>query len=790
MLIGTAVFMGSLAGVGAVGMWPIYRDPWFLLVAATAIIASIALASVAIRRRWRVVRIAIAYTLAALALGVPLAVPSILSDPVRIPAAFVSLVRTPVTGPADLLTLALPLGTYQATLAPAFLTLLIAPGLAVLLGVSTARWWPVAALPALAPAVFAVAFGATTNSVVILVGTAVTGLREAAVGIVSLIGITIWMLWRSVLERRAALREIPSPRSRAGARATAGRVALGAGMLSIAVLLAAVITPWATSVQARTVPRSQSAPVLEIREAPSPLSAYRTFLAGDAYERLLFTVTTAGPERVRLATLSFYDGRLARVLDPAGATVAAASAFTRVPSLTGLGPLGAVRAEVEIADYDQLWVPTVDAVTAVSFTGPARAALTDGFFYNLDTATGINLSDAFGPGVQYTISADAVTAPSLREATPPRNEPTLGEGIVPASVTAWIRLQDAGGSGAGLAELIDRLRARGYLSHAWEQGPQTRAWEAALGEYAFAPSRAGHSTDRIDALFTTLVERQNADPDAADDALVAGVGDDEQFAVAAAMIADQLGFPARIVLGARLSAGDASGIPPCENGQCRGKNMTAWIEVQDVSGLWIPVDVTPQSAVAPAADLDQRRDPLNITEVEPERAEAVEPPEAEPAAADPGSRDTPEAAADLSAVWAIARIAGGTGVILLVLLGPLLAIVAWKALRRRRRRSLADQAARIAGGWDEWVDTAIDHGSTPDASRTRSETALAIGAPGALALAAAADRASFADTAPTSADADEFWLLVDQQRAQLDEGMGRWARWRAAISLRSLRRRP
>src|SRR3546814_9538657 len=75
-----------------------------------------------------------------------------------------------------------------------------------------------------------------------------------------------------------------------------------------------------------------------------------------------------------------------------------------------------------------------------------------------------------------------------------------------------------------------------------------------LAGYSFQPSAAGHSLARIDTMFSRLLERESDPRAAASDNYVAAVGDDEQFAVATALIARELGFPARVVVGARLSA--------------------------------------------------------------------------------------------------------------------------------------------------------------------------------------------------------------------------------------------
>ncbi|MEV8360169.1 transglutaminase domain-containing protein [Microbacterium sp. NPDC076895] len=790
MVVGTAAFMVVAAAGGAIGMWPIYEDPWFLVMAAAAIALSIGVGSIALARSWVWWRTAISFATVFVVAGVPLAVPAVLTDPSQIPAALIGVLSAPVTGPNNLLTLELPLGTYQATLAPAFLVLLLAPGAALAIGARRSRWWGLAAPIALTPATFAIVFGATTATAGILAAVPILGLREALIGIASCSTVLLWMLWRAVMVRRLALREAGGIRQRPARRAAMGRAAIGTSMLLIAVIAAVSITPVLTALHPRTVPRSASEPIIRLAQEVSPLSTYRAMFAADTADEVLFEITTAGVDRVRLATLAFYDGQLARVTDPAAGINDPATAYTRLPSARLVGGDG-VRADVVIGEYSGLWVPTVGTVAAIAFDGPDRAALADGFFYDAAAGSGIDISPVYGAGTSYTLRAAAPASMELSEATPPRSAPTLDETIVPESLTQWIRLQEAGSAGAGLADLVDRLRQRGYLSHALETPPPGTGWVADLGDYTFAPSRAGHSTDRIDALFTALVNRQTQLPDATDAELVAAVGDDEQFAVAAAMIADQLGFPSRIVVGARLQAedGSAAGVPPCEDGTCRGRNITAWLEVQDVSGTWIPVDVTPQHEIPMDAVVDERRDPENATDVESERAEVVKPPEADPADADPRTSDDPESEVDLSSLVLGVQIAGSILLVLAILLGPLAVIVAVKAWRRRRRRRAALPAERIFGGWDEWVDATIDSGGPLPATRTRTEIVEAVGgADDARALAMIADHASFADESPQDEEATAFWQLVDRERERLGEA-GSWRdRVRATLSLRSLRR--
>jgi hypothetical protein len=143
-------------------------------------------------------------------------------------------------------------------------------------------------------------------------------------------------------------------------------------------------------------------------------------------------------------------------------------------------------------------------------------------------------------------------------------------------------------------------------------------------------------------------------------------------------------------------------------------------------------------------------------------------------------------------LWAVLRVAGIALAALAILVGPLLVILGAKAVRRRGRRTSPDTAGRVVGGWDEFVDTAVDHGMPAPAGRTRVEFAAdhgAVHAAGrAAALAAVADRAVFSDETPSDAEAGEFWRIVDEERRRFAASLPLVRRVLAALSLRSFLR--
>ncbi|WP_413353755.1 transglutaminase domain-containing protein [Microbacterium sp. 1P06AB] len=794
--VGQAVVIDLLLAVGAIAAWPIYRSTAFIVVVSAGIAAGHGVAAMGARWRWSGWWVALAALGAYLALGVPVAAAGSLSSADAALRALVSVATAPVTGWKDLLTLDLPLGSYQATLAPTLLLFFGSAVAALSIAWRGTRWWMPAVAVALVPAVFGVVFGARSLAAPLRVGP-VAVQPETLVGVAALVTALVAVIWRRADERRRALATasaatgvVRGPGGRR--RGSAARAATAVGMVVVAIAAAAAWGPWALADQPRSVARSVVDPILELERAPSPLAAYRASFTDERYDETLFTVTAStGIDRVRLATLPFYDGRTVRAVDPATGTTDPLTSFTRVPSSLDESAAGTAVVTVRMGTGTGIWVPTIGTLRAIAFEGPRAADLADGFFHNAATGGAIEIAD---PGLaeedayRLEVAPEPAAAP-VASLVPSRTGSSLPADVVPASLTEWIEAQQAGAGGSGLETLLDRLRSRGYLSHALQLTPgQTPSWLQDLGEGGFQSSRAGHSADRIGALFTQLLDREAEAPGRSDADLVAAVGDDEQFAVAGMLIADQLGFDARVVVGTRLAS--AEDLPVCDEGTCRGGDLAAWIEVQDAAGRWTPIDVTPQHESFPSPDLEQRRDPENPTDVRRDEAEPVLPADASPADGDRTAQDAPEEQADLSALWTAVRIGGISLLAVVVLVGPLVTVLAIKALRRRGRRRRPDVAGRFTGGWEEYVDTAVDHGYPAPAHLTRQELALlfAQGTAGGAGtrLATWADRSVFDVAPPTTEENEEFWRIVAAERSRFAADKGFWARLRARLSLRSL----
>jgi len=171
------------------------------------------------------------------------------------------------------------------------------------------------------------------------------------------------------------------------------------------------------------------------------------------------------------------------------------------------------------------------------------------------------------------------------------------------------------------------------------------------------------------------------------------------------------------------------------------------------------------------------------------------PPEANPSGSDRHNDEHTDDTGSGPAQWLpLLRIGGSILLALMVLAAPLASVLIVKGARRRQRRRAATAAARMAGGWEELVDTAVDLGLPAPGVRTRVEAAGVYAAAARSAdagrlrtLASGADEAVFGAFDPTPQTAEQFWAQLEEQRCRLAAGFPRWKRLWARISLRSFR---
>ena len=770
-IVAGALYVGVGVLLAAVAAWPIYRSTSFLLLVAVATVLGAGIAALVRWRRWSGWAAAALLAGAILVVGVPVAVPGRLGDPASLVRGLGELGAGLVFGWKDLLTVDLPVGAYRNLLVPSLVVFLVGTACALLLAWRRASVGAVAVPIVLAMTGFGLLFGRTDVSAPLTLGPLTLGAPvETAIGLGSLGSAVLWLSWRTREARVVALRRAAASsgvRLRRGTRSGTRRVALGAGMVAVAVA-ASLAIPMAAVPAERTVLREATGPRIEISRAVSPLASYRSMFRDDLHDEVLFSATGPQlPARIRLAVLDDYDGAVFRT--------GGGSDFVRRASERAAAPGTPVDADIVLGALDGIWMPSAGVVASVTFSGARAAALADGFYVD-DTLAAAVQTAGWRQGDGYRLRASEPATSALAAASSPGD---AGEGPeAPASLRTWMQEHVSGSGGAALEGLVALLRERGYLSHALTDAQAQ--WMADAGVDTFVPSAAGHSLARIDQLFTALLDREQDPRAEASGNYVAAIGDDEQFSVAVALLARELGFPARIVVGARMESADPD-LAVCGDGACRADDLAAWVEVRSAAGEWIPVDASPQHRQAPSREVTSQPDPTIGTEVRPDNVDEVEPPKPaqEDAAASPDRPDT----VDLGWLWASVRIVGISLGALLVVVGPFLAILAAKAIRRRSRRGADEPAARIVGGWDEYLDAAADAGHRAPAAATRLEVAGGLGQDAAPGLAVAADRAVFSDGGATADDATEFWRIVDAERTAFTAT--RWQRVRAALSLRS-----
>lgn len=768
-----ALAIGILAVAAA---WPIYESSRLWLAALSGAVVAFATVWAGVRWRWG------GFTAAALIVGfavllVPVAVPGSLGGgALGLVRGYGDGLAAVALGWKQLLTLTLPVGEYQAVLVPFLVIVMAAVAAATWLALRGAPAAVFAALPALAPMLFGTIFGASAVSAALRVGPfTLAAPRELACWIGSCALIVTWIAWSAGSERRAALR---LGRNGAAVKRRVGRGLAGAAIVVLAVGTAVVVVPNLDST-ARSVPRDRIDPVVVVRAQTSPLASYRAWKRDAAYESEVFSVSGSGdlPNRLRLAVLDSYNG-VDFTID------AEAGRFIRFPSGDPLPSSAPVQVSVS-SDALGIWMPLADGLAAPpQFAGPRSGELAEGFYLDRSTGAGISVPTSAGlrRGDQFLADMNTAPDPELR-AAPAIEAPKIDRASYP-QLDLWLRAQRLPNTAAGVTEAIDRLRARGYLSHSLSEAAGDQAWLTELAaDYGtrFVPSAGGHSAARVEQLFAQLNTQQDAAPEnATDAALVAGIGDDEQFSAAAALLAQAMGYDSRAIVGVRLGGPEVPGVPACIDA-CSGRNIAAWIEVRGADGVWVALDVTPQVDTPPAALEDGEQLPEYPTV--PEERDA---PERDPelGATNPESDPTdPKRATDESKFAPILRAVGlsAAAAALIALLVVFIPVV--KRFRIRARRRSGAPEVRALGAWETLLDAHRDAGSDLPQVGSRSDIALALGIDQSIAFEV--DRAVFSREGVDDQTANEIWRRVDDEIRKLNTRRAPLARWRSLYSLTS-----
>ena len=731
-----AGFVLALGALAMLGFWSTFDSPIYLVAGMVGLLLGVAVAHLAnvLRQPWIVVAALViaAYFLVGGAIAVR---ESAIGGVVPTPAVLGTLSTVAIGGWKDLITTLPPVDSTSPLVAIPYLLGLLGGTLGFALARRTRR--PVVALVPMA----------LMAAMVILLGT----LHPRFPLIVGLGWAGAAVCWLVVRSRRRVV-QIAS----AAANGRVARIATGSALVVVAGLVAGVFAGALPGAEARErfVLRSVVEPPFDPAVYASPAASFRRFTQGAKvlWDQQLLTVSgLAQGSRLRFATMDDYNGTVWAAQAPAVGGKGA-NGYQRVGSVIEQGAITApvtysVTVEPAYAAVSALnpWLPATGAISELEFSEATRAAHLETFRYNLTANQGI-VANRLRAGDRVKITGGQLQVATDTTAIGAGALTSGGEFLAPQA-TKW---------SAGQTDRWQQVLA--VAKHMQASGAYSDG--TAAGEARYLP---GHSVGRLSA----FVNAKQL------------VGNDEQYAATFALIANQLGVPTRVVLGAVVP----------EDGKIKGEHVHVWVEVRTADGSWVTV---PETTFMPSRD--KKPDQVQDDPVQDRNAAQVPPPQAAkpPASADllfdtdAGAMRTgkPGDSGFVLPGWVMAavRIAGiPAGAILafaIVVLGA-------KEARRRRRKSRGSPTTKLANGWKEIVDRAVDFGAAPAPTATRREQGTLLRDLGVTSLADRADAGVFGPGDPDDAEVAAYWSDVDAARKSMVAGRSRWQRIRGALSLRS-----
>ena len=438
------------------------------------------------------------------------------------------LVLAVITSWQQMLTVAVPVGSSGALLAPVYIS-----ALALSLGAGTVVCRTRRPL-------FALLVPASMLVVAALFGTTDSHLPLVSGGVLAVGG----LLWASAVG-------VSGP---SGARLDVRRPVSGVLVIVAAVAAVLFVGGPVAPTSPRLALRTSVTPPFDPQVYPSPLSDFRNYVGSDAQKQVqLFTVTGLPADtRIRLAALDQYDGVAFTVTSDTGTFNRVGDRITE--QVTGTPVAG----QLTIERYQGVYLPAVGYLTGIEFGGDRASTLTEDFRYATGSGVGVATS-GLQQGDSYRFDAVEPTTPTDAEMTSAEVDTSTGltapAKIPDAARTAATKYADSvDGAYAKASAMANGLKATGHLSHGSKTEP--------------LPSASGHGIDRLTRLLNDPQE----------------VGDQEQFAPALSMMLWSQGIPNRVVMG--FDTGKAVGSPITVT----GGDVTAWVEVPFAGHGWVAFD--------------------------------------------------------------------------------------------------------------------------------------------------------------------------------------------------------
>lgn len=713
----------------------------WMVAAAIGVLLGTLVAHVAAVRSWPLIVTALALVAIHFVLGGPVAVRGDLIGGV-LPTlqTFRDLAVTPVSGWKDWLTLLPPVDARGPLVALPWLTGLV--GSALTYGV--ARRFASVGAAAIAP-------------VVLLIGSIALGTQQPAAKLVQgVLFALVLILW---LVARAA-------RTRAALQNGAGRQArtiTGVVLLTVAALAGSLLgqfLPGTDEGTARAVVRDELTPPYDVAQFTSPLSGFRQYTqpnAADLYDTEILQVSglPAGTP-VRFATLDKYDGLVWGAADRA----ADGTPFQQVGSRIAPRDTGdTVEATVTVPQggYTGAWLPVAGSATGVRFTGTRADDLADALWLNTSTETAV-VPALVQPGDTYTFAA-VLDAKNWSTKLPAQLDVASGGQVdedtsfLDAKLDAWT------GQASGSWEKFVAVAKTMSQDGAYTDGGTPNSYEK-----VYLP---GHGLGRLSRFVGST---QLA-------------GNDEQYASTLALVGNRLGIPSRVVMGA----------VPQARGIVKGRDVHAWVEVQESNGRW--------HALLPSTFLPDRNKKPNEQQLksEEQKVGAQVPP---PAGVNPPSvlqgPDQAQNATDLKKkkrnpldigawpLWLKILVLGLVLPILLALAAYFL--IRWLKNRRRRLHATTGPTpSRAAWVWRDLVTDARSLGVPVPRGATRLEQSTSFPeSVTAEPIATGANAAVFGPGEPEPEVATTLLADADTIRKEMRASVSKWRRLRSDIDIRPL----
>jgi len=577
---------------------------------------------------------------------------------------------------------------------------------------------------------------AVTPPLALLIGTILLGTHHVFLGGVRGVAFTAvaltWVCWRQTRAEASV-----SSAAAGSRRRVIGSAVVVLGALVVGGLVGGLVQPAAAG---RFVARDEIVPPFNPLDYPSPLAGFRKYV-NDENKDVLFTESgLAKGSYVRLATMDNWDGIVWSVAADS-ATATGSGAFRLLgrdlPEPKLFTPGDTAKATFTIKDYTGVWLPGGSYPTSLQFAGSSAEATAQNVRVNSETGT-VALTTGVTKGLTYTEDVTELKVPDDKAlaAIPPASvdQPDLQN--VPDLVTS-AATQYAGSATTAIQKLDNLSRSLqdlGYLSHGRPGDP--------------VPARAGEGADRMNQLLQQSPM----------------VGDEEQYTTAFALMADKLGFPSRVVLGAKVPA--AGGTV-----DITGNDVTAWVEVAFQGVGWVPFFPTPTQTDAPKEQTVQPEIVPQPQVRQPPRDHLKDDQLLTPVQTENQHKKKSPHLGFTVPVWA--WWSGGSLLALAAIVFlPLL--VVWLLRRRRRARRMRGPGDRqAAGAWAELRSSLAELGlAAPGGAETRKQLAAHYEVAGATAgvqvpegalapLARDVDRAVFSADEVAEEHSASLWAAMD-----------------------------